>query len=70
MPRGKAKPIEEKIADVRANIATAEVYVKELKDQERALLKEKEERDLKNIVSTLKDKGLSIEEALKKITQE
>lgn len=70
MPRGKAKPIEEKIAQVRENIASAEAYLKELKAQEKALMKEKEDTDLKKIIVTLKEKGLSVEDALSKLTQE
>lgn len=70
MPRGKAKPIEEKIAEVKANIASAEAYLKELKAQEKALMKEKEDTDLKKIIVTLKEKGLSVEDALSKLSQE
>lgn len=67
MPRGKAKSIDEKLAEIKEIISAAEDNLKQLKAEEKRLSKDKEEQDLKKLYEALKQKGVSADEMLSKL---
>lgn len=67
MPRGKAKSVDEKLAELRQSIAVAEENLKQLKAEEKRLSKDKEEADLKKLYELLKQNGVSVDEAINKL---
>ena len=67
MPRGKAKSIDEKLAEIRESISAAEDNLKQLKAEEKRLSKDKEEQDLKKLYEALKQKGVTAGEMLSKL---
>lgn len=71
MPRGrkKALTLDEKIEMLNDQIVETEVTLKDLKAQLKDAIKEKEEANLKKLYEAVQAKGLSVDEALDKISK-
>lgn len=71
MPRGrkKALTLDEKIEMLNDQITETEVTLKDLKTQLKDAIKEKEEANLKKLYEAVQAKGLSVDEALDKISK-
>lgn len=71
MPRGrkKALTLDEKIEMLNEQITETEVTLKDLKTQLKDAIKEKEEANLKKLYEAVQAKGLSVDEALDKISK-
>lgn len=71
MPRGrkKALTLDEKIEMLNDQITEMEVTLKDLKTQLKDAIKEKEEANLKKLYEAVQAKGLSVDEALDKISK-
>lgn len=59
MPRGKRKTCMEKLEEIRAAISAQEAQLKELKQQERELLRQKKEEELRQIVEIMEERNMS-----------
>lgn len=62
MPRGKRKTYSEKLSELREAIHSLEAQLKELKTQERELLKVKKDEELKQIADIMEEKNMTAEE--------
>lgn len=62
MPRGKRKTCAEKLEEVRNVIAVQEAQLKELKQQERELLKQRKEEELRQVVEIMEERNMSPED--------
>lgn len=62
MPRGKRKTYTEKIQELQEEIHAVELQLKELKVQEKDLLKVKREEELKQIADLLEEKNMTAQE--------
>lgn len=61
MPRGKRKTYTEKLQELQGSIREAEQQLKDLKSQERELLKARKEEELRQIADILEEKNLTAE---------
>ena len=59
MPRGKRKTYSEKLEEVRAAIEGTEKQLRELKNREKELLREKREDELNQIAELLEERNLT-----------
>lgn len=59
MPRGKRKTCAEKLQEIRTAISAQEAQLKELKQQERELLKQKKEEELRQIVEIMEERNMT-----------
>ena len=62
MPRGKVKTLEEKLADVRANIEEENAALEALKAAEQNLLDQIRQRDIKALENLMEEKGITVQE--------
>lgn len=62
MPRGKRKTYSEKLSELQEEIRVAEQRVKELKTQERELLKAQKDEELKQIAEIMEEHNLTAQE--------
>lgn len=62
------KTVYERITSKDAEIAAAQKKVEELKGQLQALHKEREELEMKKLFEAMKAKGMSLEDAIKKLS--
>lgn len=62
MPRGKRRTYIEKLSELQEAIHSMEAQLKELKLQERELLKAKKEEELKQIAEIMEEKNMTAEE--------
>lgn len=62
MPRGKVKTLEEKLADVRANIEKENAALEALKAAEQNLLDQIRQRDIKALENLMEEKGITVQE--------
>lgn len=72
MPRGvKAppKPIQEQIAEIDGKIEGFQAKISELKTAKKALQEAERKEALDKILDTMKEKGLSVEDAIKKLAK-
>lgn len=64
----RSKTVYERITSKEAEIVAAQKKVEELKGQLQALHKEREELEMKKLFETMKSKGMSLEDAIKKLS--
>lgn len=62
------KTVYERITSKDAEISAAQKKVEELKGQLQALHKEREELEMKKLFEAMKAKGMSLEDAIKKLS--
>lgn len=62
MPRGKRKTYSEKLSELQEAVHATELQLKELKAQERELLKAQKEEELKLIADILEEKNMTAQE--------
>lgn len=73
MPRGRRKTYSEKLSELQEAIHSLEAQLKELKSQERELLKAKKDEELKQIADIMEEKNMTAEdlvEFLSAVSQE
>lgn len=59
MPRGRRKTCEEKLEELRRVIASQETQLKELRQKEKELLKQKKEEDLRRLAQMMEEQHVS-----------
>lgn len=67
--RKKALTLDEKIESLSNQITETESTLKDLKAQLKAAQKEQEEANLAKLYAAVQEKGLSVEDALERISQ-
>lgn len=71
MARRKTKlSLDEKIADVKAQIEEKQESVKALKEQLRQLESEKKKSDLESLYTVLKESGKTVDDVKKMLTEQ
>lgn len=59
MPRGRRKTCEEKLEELRVMISSQELQLKELRQKEKELLKQKKEEDLRCLAQLMEEQHVS-----------
>ena len=59
MPRGRRKTCTEKLEELRTAISAQEAQLKELRQQEKELLREKKEEELRQIVEIMEERNMT-----------
>lgn len=59
MPRGRRKTCEEKLEELRRVIDSQETQLKELRQKEKELLKQKKEEDLRRLAQMMEEQHVS-----------
>lgn len=68
MPRGRKKKeditLEQQLENITTEIAEKEIELKELKSQQKELKKQIEEQKVNELLTVVKEKGMSLQEAI------
>jgi Tfp pilus assembly protein PilO len=68
MPRGRKKKeditLEQQLENIATEIANKEAELKELKTNQKELKKQLEQEEMQKLLATVKENGLSIQEAI------
>ena len=64
----RSKTVYERITSKEEEIVVAQQKVEQLKAQLQALHKEREELEMRKLFETMKSKGMSLEDAIKKLS--
>lgn len=65
MPRGKRKSCDEKLGEVQNEIISLELQLKNLRAQEKELLKAKREEELQHIISIMEEKNMTADDLVR-----
>ena len=59
MPRGRKKTCTEKLEELRTAISAQEAQLRELRQQEKELLRQKKEEELRQIVEIMEERNMT-----------
>lgn len=59
MPRGRKKTCAEKLEELRTAISAQEAQLRELRQQEKELLRQKKEEELRQIVEIMEERNMT-----------